>query len=339
MSRPCSSFTGSCELMGRWQTGAVEPPPQLIFNRASAPLPLHPPWWMPIVLQMSQVECVRAESCCSLLFFILLSPLLHHPTTLLPSHEGLQTGDRTCLQLCGLGLGDTSGGGLSHRLVPPTHPPPPHGIRFHLERALFYFKQDDIILLRSRLFHLYIVCMCPCPSCKNLERAPPPLWDPSHQLVLGRPDLIYPRRGAWERTNRIRGTCLTNALPLSVGLSVSFFTLPICGAGGCSPLSPVRSISTQWSSTLPCWSPLQAVGLTQAGVGSSLMGPWGRVSPSMDATMGRTAFVSASQSAARSHANQQQVNKTETEKDLFLPLSGGAFVPPQFVLLSIPLTH
>ena len=50
--------------------------PSLNFP-ASAPLPLHPPSWMPIVLQMSQVVCVSAEKCPSLLLFM-LSLLLHY---------------------------------------------------------------------------------------------------------------------------------------------------------------------------------------------------------------------------------------------------------------------
>lgn len=64
-----------------------------------------------------------------------------------------------------------------------------------------------------------------------------------------------------ERTNSIRGTCLPNALPLSV--------LAICGAASPTTLSPARSISTESSSVLPCWSSLQAVELSQAVAGPS----------------------------------------------------------------------
>lgn len=190
-------------------------------------------------------------------------------------------------------------------------------IRFHLERATFHLKRDGIILLRTETFRLYIVCGSPCPPSVNLKRAPEPLGqqcfcpvspdasvlvsspvsvsalsgviDPSHQLVLGWPDLIYPLRGAclwadgplwrWSSSsssyklaldsllgppslcvflfffflklsslkpchqhlsylpggsaNSIRGTCLTNALPLSV--SVSFTALAICGVACLAP--------------------------------------------------------------------------------------------------------
>ncbi|KAI4798249.1 hypothetical protein KUCAC02_022174, partial [Chaenocephalus aceratus] len=50
------------------------------------------------------------------------------------------------------------------------------------------------------------------------------------------------------RANRIRGTCLANALPLSVSPRPSHLW-------SYSPLSPERSISVQWSFPLPCWEP------------------------------------------------------------------------------------
>lgn len=44
---------------------------------------------------------------------------------------------------------------------------PASGNRSHLERALFHFQQEHIILLCTRLFHLHLECTLPVP--KNIE--------------------------------------------------------------------------------------------------------------------------------------------------------------------------
>lgn len=40
---------------------------------------------------------------------------------------------------------------------------PASGNRSHLERALFHFQQEHIILLRTRLLHLHLECTLPRP--------------------------------------------------------------------------------------------------------------------------------------------------------------------------------
>lgn len=44
---------------------------------------------------------------------------------------------------------------------------PASGNRSHLERALFHFRQEHIILLCTRLFHLHLECSLPVPG--NME--------------------------------------------------------------------------------------------------------------------------------------------------------------------------
>ncbi|KAK5856727.1 hypothetical protein PBY51_008303 [Eleginops maclovinus] len=82
----------------------------------------------------------------------------------------------------------------------------------------------------------------PCLACPYSVHPPPLLFILSS---LCHWYLSYPPGG---RANRIRGTCLTNALPLSVSPCPSHLW-------SYSPLSPERSISVPWSFPLPCWSP------------------------------------------------------------------------------------
>lgn len=215
----------------------------------------------------------------------------------------------------------------------------PAQIRFHLDRALFHFKQEHIILLRTQSFHLYFACVCPWPRerqcvCATLSRclssalffrlcigyiwrhwSKPPAgpglaWShfpPQRSLFVGRrpimemiqqlfklqislsfcvatlrvllflvcPLFLRPSPPFYchlvkpcqyylsylpeERANCIRGTCLTNALPLSLWLSLpSVELLAWLPASYC-----VINIHT----VVVCLSSLQVVELSQNVVG------------------------------------------------------------------------
>lgn len=57
-------------------------------------------------------------------------------------------------------------------------------ITFHLERALFHFKQKDIILLRT-VISLVLACVCPAPHVKS-KRA----LEPVEGVALSCPDAL-----------------------------------------------------------------------------------------------------------------------------------------------------
>lgn len=138
-----------------------------------------------------------------------------------------------------------------------------------LFRLLITLRYSVPISNGAAISHYLASCLV-CSLCLSPFFSRSPITPPCHYCLSYLPG---------ERANSIRGTgpppaSLMHFLSLPVSLSLSQ-PCPSVGLAARLPTFsyPMRSISTQSSSTLPCWLSLQAVEPRQTVVGPSPMGP------------------------------------------------------------------